>query len=387
MLQTVDQSSFEDQPIIRAVKHESTTIESFDRLIKNGVNVHVISGQCLQTPVFYAVQHKDENAAIHFVDKLVSMGCQANITDYLGQTCLFYACKTNRPKVVAHLLSAHGLLADHADTRQQTPLFFAASWGAIECMEILVQYGANIDQADHLHQTALFFAASYGRLPSIKWLIEHGADPAHRDYTVSKKTAEWFAKNHGHPDIAEYLSKATGVSSVNKRNSVDKVSGKDPKLPYKLYKSDGTPASSTDIQEFERLYPDCVQWQPEDPEVTYDFWEYKEYSDWNRMATNLLRDLWKSETSQPFRLPVVPNEQSCPNYFNIIKTPMDLYTVKRKLNNHQYPSAAPLLADLDLIFTNCSTYNTGVEHPVRKAGEQLSDVLEELLLTRYRSLQ
>lgn len=58
----------------------------------------------------------------------------------------------------------------------------------------------------------------------------------------------------------------------------------------------------------------------------------------------------------PFLRPVQKRE--APNYFDIIKNPMDLTTMTKKLKNLQYNNKDDFAADLELIWSNCLTYNT-----------------------------
>jgi hypothetical protein len=46
-----------------------------------------------------------------------------------------------------------------------------------------------------------------------------------------------------------------------------------------------------------------------------------------------MNSLWKFKDSEIFHKPVNPMELGIPDYFDIIKNPMDFSTIKRKLNN------------------------------------------------------
>lgn len=49
-----------------------------------------------------------------------------------------------------------------------------------------------------------------------------------------------------------------------------------------------------------------------------------------------------------------------PNYYKIIKKPMDLKKVKRKLqvqSSQHYKSAQEFVSDMRLVFSNCAKYN------------------------------
>lgn len=59
------------------------------------------------------------------------------------------------------------------------------------------------------------------------------------------------------------------------------------------------------------------------------------------------------------------NKRDAPNYFNIIKHPMDLNTVMKKLKGFQYKSKKEFVDDLMLIWSNCLRYNTDPNHFLR----------------------
>jgi len=45
------------------------------------------------------------------------------------------------------------------------------------------------------------------------------------------------------------------------------------------------------------------------------------------------------------------------DYYRIIKHPMDMGTIKKKLDSQQYSSAKECIDDFTLMFNNCYTYN------------------------------
>lgn len=52
------------------------------------------------------------------------------------------------------------------------------------------------------------------------------------------------------------------------------------------------------------------------------------------------------------------------DYHKIIKTPMDMGTIKKRLENNYYRSASECMQDFNTMFTNCYIYNK-----VRKDGK------------------
>ena len=57
-----------------------------------------------------------------------------------------------------------------------------------------------------------------------------------------------------------------------------------------------------------------------------------------------------------FREPVDPIANDLPDYFEIIKKPMDLGTVKEKMDKGEYADEEQFVADVRQIFVNCYTY-------------------------------
>ncbi|XP_062198325.1 transcription factor GTE9-like [Phragmites australis] len=76
-----------------------------------------------------------------------------------------------------------------------------------------------------------------------------------------------------------------------------------------------------------------------------------------RLCRNILRKLMDHEHGLLFREPVDPVLYGIPDYFDIIRNPMDLGTVKKKLTNKQYVSTDEFAADVGLTFSNAMTYN------------------------------
>ena len=101
---------------------------------------------------------------------------------------------------------------------------------------------------------------------------------------------------------------------------------------------------------------------------------------WSQCST-ILKALKKTTHSWPFHAPVDPVKLNIPDYFNIIKKPMDLGTVEKKLQHNpgknisrDYTDPLEFRDDVRQVWLNCKTYNrTGQD--VRKMGDRLSDSL------------
>ena len=70
-----------------------------------------------------------------------------------------------------------------------------------------------------------------------------------------------------------------------------------------------------------------------------------------------LDELMKSPMTQPLRNPVDPVKDSAPNYLQVIKNPMDLGTIKKKLKSNSYSSVDEFYDDIKLVCDNAIQYN------------------------------
>ncbi|WPH00519.1 Hypothetical protein R9X50_00334800 [Acrodontium crateriforme] len=71
-----------------------------------------------------------------------------------------------------------------------------------------------------------------------------------------------------------------------------------------------------------------------------------------------------TEYAQPFLQRVA--KRDAPDYYQIIKQPMDIGTMIKKLKQLSYKSKKDFVDDLNLIWSNCLKYNTLPELPIRK---------------------
>uniref|UniRef100_A0A3Q3J046 Bromodomain-containing protein 2 n=1 Tax=Monopterus albus TaxID=43700 RepID=A0A3Q3J046_MONAL len=71
----------------------------------------------------------------------------------------------------------------------------------------------------------------------------------------------------------------------------------------------------------------------------------------------LLKSLWRHHFAWPFHEPVDAVKLNLPDYHKIIKNPMDMGTIKKRLENNYYRSASECMQDFNTMFTNCYIYN------------------------------
>ncbi|KAL4488888.1 hypothetical protein ABPG72_005675 [Tetrahymena utriculariae] len=78
--------------------------------------------------------------------------------------------------------------------------------------------------------------------------------------------------------------------------------------------------------------------------------------DYKKMNT-VLQSLFDNSDSLEFRFPVDYLALGLIDYPNVIKKPMDLTTVKNKINTQSYDTIEDFLDDIQLIWDNCKLYN------------------------------
>lgn len=103
-----------------------------------------------------------------------------------------------------------------------------------------------------------------------------------------------------------------------------------------------------------------------------------------QLCNEILKELFSKKHSGyawPFYKPVDVELLKLHDYYEVIKKPMDLGTVKAKMDNRDYKTPQEFAADVRLIFTNCYKYNHP-EHEVVAMAKKLQDFFE----TRFEKI-
>lgn len=99
------------------------------------------------------------------------------------------------------------------------------------------------------------------------------------------------------------------------------------------------------------------------------------------LIKTVMKAIWKHHFSWPFQQPVDAKKLNLPDYHKIITHPMDMGTIKKRLENNYYWSAKEAIQDFNTMFTNCYVYN--------KPGEDvvvMGQTLEKVFLQKIEAM-
>ncbi|KAK3091634.1 hypothetical protein FSP39_021392 [Pinctada imbricata] len=123
------------------------------------------------------------------------------------------------------------------------------------------------------------------------------------------------------------------------------------------------------------ICPNCDKKEKADP-ISQKILSEKDYESLKR----LVRSLQSHKMAWPFLEPVDPDE--VPDYYAVIKDPMDLQTVEKRVGTKQYPRLADFVKDVTKVFDNCRLYN-----PPDTPFYQCAEVLETFFVQRLKSVK
>lgn len=99
------------------------------------------------------------------------------------------------------------------------------------------------------------------------------------------------------------------------------------------------------------------------------------------MQNAVVKTLWRHQFAWPFYQPVDAVKLNLPDYHKIIKNPMDMGTIKKRLENNYYWSASECMQDFNTMFTNCYIYNKPTDDIVLMA-----QALEKIFLQKVAQM-
>ncbi|KAM4020244.1 bromodomain-containing protein 3 isoform 2-T2 [Anomaloglossus baeobatrachus] len=120
---------------------------------------------------------------------------------------------------------------------------------------------------------------------------------------------------------------------------------------------------------------------PPPPEVTNSSKPGRKTNQLQYMQNVVVKTLWKHQFAWPFYQPVDCIKLNLPDYHKIIKNPMDMGTIKKRLESNYYWSASECMQDFNTMFTNCYIYNKSTDDIVLMA-----QALEKIFLQKVAQM-
>ncbi|XP_060106426.1 bromodomain-containing protein 3 [Heteronotia binoei] len=120
---------------------------------------------------------------------------------------------------------------------------------------------------------------------------------------------------------------------------------------------------------------------PPPPEVTNSNKPGRKTNQLQYMQNVVVKTLWKHQFAWPFYQPVDAIKLNLPDYHKIIKNPMDMGTIKKRLEHNYYWSASECMQDFNTMFTNCYIYNKPTDDIVLMA-----QALEKIFLQKVAQM-
>ena len=337
---------------------------------------YIIDKDNQQNAFFYCSLIKDDNDALNICKYLSKLGVDPLYKDKHEQTCLYYMAREGKYLTSKYLIEECNLPINEKDIYGQNPIYYSVREGKMNLCQLFVEKGADINLEDKFGQTCIFYAIRTGHYDIVKFLIKNGANINKID--KKKQTPVSYAVKMNQDEIVDLLVENGANNNLYHNLKKEKSQNFDPEknksiianiqVPkkYVLVKinenGEKTPLSEEEYNEFMKNNPEInglvnnqnllkkLADEIEDEDV-------KMCDSWEKIAKQLMNALWKVRDAELFHKPVDPVELNIPNYYEIIKKPMDFSTVKKKLNNSTYTNLKEYCEDMDLIFNNCFLYN------------------------------
>ncbi|KAK5614312.1 Bromodomain containing protein 3 [Crenichthys baileyi] len=120
---------------------------------------------------------------------------------------------------------------------------------------------------------------------------------------------------------------------------------------------------------------------PPPPEVSNPNKPGRKTNQLQYMQNVVVKTLWKHQFAWPFYQPVDAIKLCLWDYHKVIKNPMDMGTIKKRLENNYYWSASEAMQDFNTMFTNCYIYNKPTDDIVLMA-----QALEKIFLQKVAQM-
>ena len=330
------------------IENEEICFKIFTYLYQFNINLYQ-RDKMETTCLFYAI----EKGKINIVKFLVNnLAMNVNDIDRDGKSLMFYAIKSNQIDLVKFLFHEKCDI-NIEDNKGQNCLFPAIEKGNFEIIKFLIEKRIAINKIDKNKNTPLSIAIKCNDIKIIEYLIFHGAYECTKKYNKSG----FYSKRMR-------LSKEEN-KKLRDKNENEKIMKIQQQRKYVLVhiddKGEKTKLNSDDIKSLKLNNPTVAKLLDDKDFLLNEVYSLNKeilfYESWEPEALKVLKELLKLPETEIFKYPVDPIENNVPNYYEVIKKPMDFSSIKKKIRRRQYTNFKEFCFDVDLIFDNCFKFN------------------------------
>lgn len=212
---------------------------------------------------------------------------------------------------------------------------------------------------------------------------------------ANQETTTISTNLHNPPNISSQQTSTTNSTPSDSANipsnitlpltTTNPVTGKIYKNPFVIAYNENAIFNPNDdtAKQFECPPVEPIDGKAQPPYIPTEDKPHRNTNQLQYLLKNVHRPVCKHKHAWPFCPPVDTQKLKLPDYFNVIRKPMDFNTIKKRLENFWYYDAYECIEDFKQTFVNCYTYNKPTEDVVMmaKAVEQLFlDKLEDMPL-------
>ncbi len=354
-------------------------------IIKYSIDMKILIDQeNHQNAYFYAALIPKDEEAFEVCKYFKSLDVDPLFKDKHSQTCLYYTAREGKYLTSKFLIEECEVPINEKDIYGQNPIYYSCREGHLNLCELFIEKGTDVNLEDKFGQTCIFYAIRQGHYEIVEYLIKNNADLnkidnknnsplSYAEKQGQNKIVELLAKNGAYkPEPKSKKQKEKKSKNNNKKTPEEEEMSKQeiienlqkPKknLLVKINENgEKKPLNEEEIKNFKEKYPNIAKilFNKEEIEKLTEKVdeELKLHENWEKNAKKIITTLWKSKESELFHKPVDPLLLGIPDYFNVIKHPMDFSTIKKKLTNFTYTNFKEFTEDMNLVFDNCYKYN------------------------------
>ncbi|KAG9303883.1 hypothetical protein G9A89_005793 [Geosiphon pyriformis] len=201
---------------------------------------------------------------------------------------------------------------------------------------------------------------------------------------LSSESTEQFNHFESKEPTTPIELKDPGTSPCESKGIISPVESKEPSSPVSSFKEPITPAGvsaiastpSADVTISPHSFSEVAQTPSAEASENASYVD-KRHKTWQRLVNMLLQEFNNHRFAGLFQTPI--REVDAPGYYNIVKHPMDLKTIKKNVREGKVDDTDKFQRDIMLMFMNALVYNRE-STDVHKMAGKMKEYVEKMIL-------